>query len=179
MSERSRYWICLLALVGVLPLAIVVNAWDSLREAWSANEGSHFVVESGASRTHGGAVWRLADMKRLPGSSKEARIVLAALEALPDDPSILAQTNCVVRLVDAEGRRWEPLSMTEPTVRETYPEIAERPRCSALAFAGSQRGNPVKMVESFVVPANARDLSLSVEFTGAGDDVLLFKWTSS
>ena len=32
MSERRLYWLSLAALAVVLPLAIVVNSWDSLSE---------------------------------------------------------------------------------------------------------------------------------------------------
>ena len=84
-----------------------------------------------------------------------------------------------VRLIDGKGRQFEPVTLTEPIVRKMYPEVAERPRCSVLAFADAKAGTAVRMAESFIVPAEARDLSLRIEYPGASDETLVFKWTRS
>lgn len=179
MSERRLFWTCLLALVAVLPLAIVVHAWDSLRQMPVFTGKHDIVVEGGAVQPYAGGQWKLADLKRLPGPSDEARIVLAEFETEPRDLAMLAQSACRVRLVDAEGRRFEPLMLSEPIVREMYPEVAERPRCSSLAFANAGNAGTVRMAESFIVPAKASDLSLVVEVQGGEVGVLVFKWKRS
>ncbi|KQY79050.1 hypothetical protein ASD52_04335 [Ensifer sp. Root142] len=179
MSERRLFWTCLVALVAVLPLAIAVHAWDSLHEMPLFSGKRDIIVESGVVQPYAGGQWKLADLKRLPGPSDDARVVLAEFESEPKDLAMLAQSACRVRLVDAEGRRFEPLMLTEPIVREMYPEVADRPRCSSLAFANAGNGGTVRMAESFMVPAKASDLSLVVEVLGADDGAMVFKWKRS
>lgn len=179
MSEKRTFWICLLALVVALPLAFVVRAWESLREGhWLATQKAETVVEDGARQAFAGGQWKLLDMRRLPRSN-DARVILTEFEASPTDPAVLSQGACRVRLIDSEGRRFEPVTLTEPIVREMYPEVAERPRCGVLAFTDAKTGATVRMAESFIVPAEARDLSLRIEFPGASDETLIFKWTRS
>jgi hypothetical protein len=179
MSEKRTFWVCLLALVVMLPLAFVVRAWESLREShWLAANRTEIVVEDDAARDFAGGTWRLLDMKRLPGAN-DARVILAEFEASPNDPAVLSQGACRVRLIDDKGRRFEPVTLTEPIVRKMYPEAAERPRCGVLAFADTKNGAVVRMAESFIVPAEARDLTLRIEFPGASDETLIFKWTRS
>ncbi|WDZ80568.1 hypothetical protein PWG15_22565 (plasmid) [Ensifer adhaerens] len=179
MSEKFTFWICLLALVVALPLAFAVRAWENLREGhWLATHKEEIVVEGGVGQAFAGGQWKLLDMRRLPHTD-DARVVLAELEVSPTDPAVLSQGACRVRLIDGKGRRFEPVTLTEPVVREMYPEAAERPRCGITALAGAQNGAAVRMAESFIVPSEARDLSLRIEFPGASDETLIFKWTRS
>ncbi|WP_457580192.1 hypothetical protein [Ensifer canadensis] len=168
-----------MALVVVLPLAIVVHAWDSLRQMPFFSGKRDIIVERGVVQPYAGGQWKLEDLKRLPGPSDDARVVLAEFESEPKDLALLAQSVCRVLLVDAQGRRFEPLMLSEPIVREMYPEVAERPRCSSFAFANAGNGGAVKMAESFMVPAKASDLSLVVEVLGADDGALILKWKRS
>ncbi|WP_429126589.1 hypothetical protein [Ensifer sp. 4252] len=168
-----------MALVAVLPLAIVVHAWDSLRQMPFLTGKRDIIVESGVVQPYAGGQWKLADLKRLPGPSDDARVVLAEFETVPKDLAKLAESACRVRLVDAQGRRFEPLMLSEQIVREMYPEVADRPRCSSLAFANAGNGGTARMAESFIVPAKASDLSLVVEVLGADDGALVLKWKRS
>ncbi|WP_077962986.1 hypothetical protein [Ensifer adhaerens] len=179
MSEKRTFWTCLLVLIVALPAAFVVRAWESLRESqWLAAGRAEIVVADGAPQAFAGGQWKLLDMRRLPRTD-DARVILAEFEASPTEPAILSQGACRVRLVDGKGRRFEPVTLTEPIVRKMYPEVAERPRCGVLAFADAKDGAVVRMAESFIVPADARDLLLRIEFPGASDETLVFKWTRS
>jgi hypothetical protein len=180
MNEKRTFWICLLALIVVLPFAFAVRAWEDLRKSqWLSGDAGEIVVEDGAKQAFAGAGWKLLDIRRLPGRAKEARVILAEIEASPTDAAVLSQGACLVRLFDGEGRRFEPVTLTEPIVRKMYPEAAEKPRCGVLAFADARNGTAIRMVESFVVPAEARDLSLRIEFPGASEETLVFKWKRS
>lgn len=179
MSEKRTFWTCLLALIVALPLAFVARAWESLGESqWLAGGSPEVVVADGAAQAFAGGQWKLMDMRRLPRTD-DARVILTEFEASPTDLAALSKGACRVRLIDDKGRRFEPVTLTEPIVREMYPEVAERLRCSVLAFTDAKAGSPVRMAESFIVPAEARDLSLRIEFPGASDETLVFKWTRS
>ncbi|MGE6785484.1 hypothetical protein ACQKGL_23475 [Ensifer adhaerens] len=179
MSEKRTFRTCLVALIVMLPLAFVVRAWESLRESqWLAIGKVDIVAEDGTPQAFAGGQWKLLDMRRLPRSD-DARIILAEFEASPTDPAILSQGACRVRLVDGKGRRFEPVTLAEPAVRKMYPDVADRPRCGALAFTDAKGGAAVRMAESFIVPAEARDLSLRIEFSGASEETLVFRWTRS
>lgn len=179
MSEKRTFWTCLLALIIALPVAFVARAWDSLLESqWLAGGSAEIVVEDGAAQAFAGGQWKLMDMRRLPRTDN-ARVILAEFEASSTDLAALSKGACRVRLIDGKGRQFEPVTLTEPIVRKMYPEVAERPRCSVLAFADAKAGTAVRMAESFIVPAEARDLSLRIEYPGASDETLVFKWTRS
>ncbi|MBK5571066.1 hypothetical protein [Ensifer sp. SSB1] len=179
MSEKRTFWTCLLALMVVLPLAFVVRAWESLRESrWLSTAKAEIVVEGGVKQAFAGGQWKLLDMRRLPRTD-DARVILAEFEASPTDRAVLSQGACLVRLIDDKGRRFEPVSLTEPIVRKMYPDVAEWPRCGGTAFSDAKDGAAVRMAESFIVPAEARDLSLRIEFPGASAETLIFKWTRS
>ncbi|WEX74200.1 hypothetical protein PYH37_001589 [Sinorhizobium numidicum] len=176
-SESGRYWRSLAALAIVLPTAIAVHSWSSLKEWRARHGGTPAIAETGQAGAYAGAQWRLVNLKRLPGPSDDARVILVEFEAHLDDPAVLSESPCQVRLTDAAGRQWEPVRMTEAIVRKMYPEAAERPRCSATASAGAGKGAMVRMAENFIVPAGAKDLALVITIVGARPKSLLLKWT--
>jgi hypothetical protein len=175
MSERRRYWRSVAALAIALPTAIAVHSWESFHE-WRAQDGGPpTVVEKGQAGAYSGAEWRLVNLRRLPGSSDDARVVLVEFEAALDNPASFAENPCTVRLTDETGRIWEPVFLTESIVRKTYPEAADKPRCNAAALTSAAKGARLEMAESFIVPASARDFALRVEVMHSRPESLLLK----
>jgi hypothetical protein len=174
-SERRRYWMSFAGLAIALPVAVLVHSWESIA-AWRAgNEHDPVMVGREKSESYAGAEWRLTTLSRLPSSSAEQVVVLAEFEARIEEPNLLTEGLCAVVLTDAEGRRWQPAFLIEPIVRKMHPETADKPRCGGLAFRNAGKGGTASMAETFVVPATANGLALSVTVPSARPRYLLFR----
>lgn len=174
-AERRRYWLSLAGLGFALPVAVLVHSWESL-EAWrSGSDRDPIAVDRGESQRYAGAEWRLTTLSRLPGGSADEAVVLAEFEARIENPGLLAESPCAVVLTDAEGRRWLPAFLTRPVVRKMQPEAADKPRCGGLAFQGAGTHGTARMAETFVIPATASGLALSVTLANARPRHLLFR----
>lgn len=173
-GERRVRWFCLAALAVALPAAILVHSRGDLLDLLREAMREPVVVERGEAQPYGGADWRMTELTRLPGELPGTVVILAEFEAAAIGPARLREAvPCVVALTDDRGRRWEPVFLTEPAVRRTRPDALEKPRCGA--FEGSEEDGPIMMAESFLVPEDARGLSLSVALAGASPDRLLFR----
>jgi hypothetical protein len=174
MTERGRYWLSLAALAIVLPATIAVHSWDSATEWWSRNNREPMAVATGATQSYAGAKWQLTSLSRLPGDRADTVVVLAQFEATVD-AEFEAGNLCRVALTDAEGRRWQPVFLSERIVRKMHPEAVDKPRCSTTQFATLTKGSRTKMAETFIVPDAANDLALNVTMTGALPQYLILK----
>ena len=172
-GERRRFWFSLTALTVVLPAAILVHGWESFIEWRTADAHDPVTVERGAEQDYAGATWRMTGLDRLPGRISGETVVLAQFEAVIDDPEKLAQGPCLATLTDAEGRRWKPRFTSEPVVRSTHPEAADRQRC--VSFGLDPITATLAMAETFVVPDTAEDLALEVTVAGARPMQLVFR----
>lgn len=165
MSERRRYWLSFAALVVVLPVAIVVNSWDSLSEWRRAQLSTPIAVERGATQAYAGAQWQLTGLTRLPGATPDTTLVVAEFDAAVDDPALLQAGPCTIALTDDKGRRWLPVFLPGRTVRQGRPTAADKPRCYGLARA--EKGKTIAMAETFTVPESATGLALTLTIGGA------------
>ncbi|HTV69877.1 MAG TPA: hypothetical protein VMF90_15190 [Rhizobiaceae bacterium] len=169
---RRAYWLSLAVLVVALPAAMYVHSdggvVDLIQETQAPLE-----VQRGEAQTYSGAEWRLTALTRLPGELPETEFVLAEFEAAVSDPAqFQAAMPCQVRLTDGEGRRWAPAFLVERVIRAARPDVSEKPRC--LNFAEARTGDTIAMAESFVVPKEAKDLTLSLSLKGEQPESLLF-----
>ena len=64
----------------LLPLAIVVNSWDSLSEWRRSQLRTPIAVERGTTQAYAGAQWQLAGLTRLPGATPETALIVAESE---------------------------------------------------------------------------------------------------
>ena len=158
-SERRRYWLSLAALAVALPLAIVVNSWDSLSEWRRSQLRTPIAVERGTTQAYAGAQWHLTGLTRLPGATPETALIVAEFDA--------------VVLTDDKGRRWLPVFLPGRTVRQSRPAAADKPRCYGLARA--EKGKTITMAETFTVPEGATGLALSITIGGARPAYLVFR----
>lgn len=171
-AERRRYRLSLAALAVILPAAILVHSRGDLVDLLRRTLREPVVVERGAVQDYAGARWRMETLAQLPGTLPETVVILAEFEAAATDAARLREAGpCTVALTDATGRRWEPVFLTEPIVRQARPDAADKPRCGAFDGAGGT----IAMAESFVVPEDAEGLALSVTMSGALPDRLLLR----
>lgn len=172
-GERRRYWLSLAALVVVLPVAVLVNSWDSLSEWRLGHMRTPIIVERDAAERYAGAQWQLTGLTRLPGGASGATLIVAEFEATVDDPALLQNSPCAVVLTDDKGRRWQPVFLPPRLVRQGRPAAADKPRCSALARA--EKGQTIAMAETFTVPEEAAGLTLSLTIGAARPAFLVFR----
>jgi hypothetical protein len=172
-GERRRYWFSVAALAVVLPAAILVRSGATISEWLLQDKRNPIIVERGASQRYVGADWRLTGLTRLPGDLPGSFVILTEFETTVANPALLTEYPCQVVLTDEQGRRWEPVFLTEPVVRQTKPEAADKPRCGL--FEGVGPGDTVTMADSFVVPEDTERFMLTVTFAGALPDYLLFR----
>jgi hypothetical protein len=175
MTERRRYWLSLAALAIVLPATIAVHSWDSATEWRKRYDRDPLTVAAGATQSYARAEWQLTSLSRLPGNRADAVVVLAQFEATVGDAALPSDSRCQVALTDAEGRRWQPVFLSERIVRRMHPEAVDKPRCMTTQFETLAKGSRAKMAETFVVPDDANGLALNVTMTGALPQYLVLK----
>lgn len=168
--DRRIRRLSLAGLVIVLPLAIVLHSGGGVLDWLARRMASPVAVERGEEQAYGGARWRLTELTRMQGTV----LAVVQFEAVVDDPALLTSGGyCLVRLMDASGRRWLPQFRTEFKVREARPELAEKQRC--MSFEGVSRGQTVGMAEVYMIPESAVDLTLSLNLAEMPDKGLVFR----
>lgn len=173
-TEKRQYWLSLAALAVVLPATVALHSWESVAEWRKRHHGDPIAVAAGATQNYAGAEWQLTSLARMPGNRADAVVVLAQFEVTVDT-EFPAGNFCQVALTDADGRRWQPVFLSERIVRQTHPEAVEKPRCSTTRFETLTKGSRVKMAETFIVPDAAKDLALDVTMTGALPQYLVLR----
>lgn len=171
---RRTFWICAALLVPVLPLAVVVHSWSNWHDWQAENRREPIEARAGEKVRYAGAEWRLTRFTRLATEDAARMSVVVEFEAQADDAAAMVQAACTARLVDATGRSWQPVFLTEPAVKKALPEAAARPRCGAPAFTGPSSGGWVKMAESFSVPRSAEGIRLEVALSSTRPATLMF-----
>lgn len=161
MSTRRSYRLSMTALVVVLPAALVVQTWGSIKDWRSQFLRQPLSATLGQPVDYAGASWTVTRITRLAGSEGNA-VVLAEFEALATDPKALGAVPCKVRLSDGSGREWQPTLFADPMVRKQYPEAQQRSLCGGVAFAAAEPGKPARMAASFSIPPAASSLTLSI-----------------
>lgn len=163
---RRAYWLSMAALVVVLPAALAVHVWGDAANWRAAHERAPIEAATGKPVDYAGARWTVTRFARLAGGAGRA-VVLAEFEAVAANPQALAAVPCEVGLSDDAGRKWQPVLFADPVVSKMYPETAEMGLCGGPTFATAVPGKPARMMASFVVPAAAQDLKLSIALSSA------------
>ncbi|MEQ1955790.1 hypothetical protein [Mesorhizobium sp. CN2-181] len=164
---RRGYRLSLAALAIALPAALLVESWGSVREWRARHERAPVEAVQGQPVRYAGAEWRLTRLERIAGGSPERTIMLAEFEAVPDDPAALAEVPCAVALTDGLGRQWNATFVADRVVRRAYPRAADKPGCGGPTFGALAKGAKAEMAATFVVPATADDIALSVTMASA------------
>lgn len=163
-QERKAYWVSLVLLLLVVPIAIVMNSPGEF-VSWAERRMERpKVVERGDSGQLGGGVWRLAPLSRLAGTLPDTNLMLAEIDVFARDMAALPQS-CELTLTDGTGRRWEPLPLPGLLLRDAAPAAAGGSQCSTLQ-AGELEGQILRVVELYLVPHDAEGFSLSLAVPG-------------
>lgn len=173
-GERKSFWICLTLLIITLPLAAFVGSDGGLLRWIEQNLQEPIVVPRGNVQAYGGGNWKMVALERFPGTLPETNIVLAEVDVTIQDADQLKQLiPCFMTVTDTEGRRWSTLYVSTQTIRKLKPEAADKPKCYDLA--NENGSGPVRLVESFLVPSNAGNLSLLLTMLGKQPEHLVLK----
>lgn len=171
--ERKSYWISLVSLIAVVPLAILVGSRGEFVSWLQRRMEPPIIIERGSSGHGAGGSWRLASLRRLPGPLPDTNLVLAEVDFSKEEGEALRRTlPCALTLTDGAGRRWAALPLPGSLLREAAPEVVGRPQCSTLTV-GESGAERLSVVEIFLVPRLAEGFALSLALTGAPP--LLFK----
>ena len=173
-AGRRGYWLSVAALVVALPAAIGVHSWGSIREWRARNHRTPVEAELGSQIRYAGAEWKLTRLERIAGESPDRIIMLAEFEAVPDDPAALAEVPCGVALTDGLGRTWRSTFIPDRVVRRAYPQAADKPGCGGPTFGALAKGAKAEMAATFVVPASAQHIALTVTMNSARPQFLRF-----
>lgn len=172
MTPRRAYWLSMAALVVAVPAALIAQSWGDAQAWRSAHERHPIPATAGQAVDYGGARWTVTRFTRLATSDAKRAVLLAEFEAVAGNPKALSETPCQVILTDGADRKWRPVLFADPVVRKLYPETSERSLCGGPAFGRAEPGKPVRMVETFDIPADARDLKLSIALFSVLPDYL-------
>jgi hypothetical protein len=171
MASRRGYWLSLAALVVALPAALAAQSWGDVMDWRAQNLRVAIPGATGQPVDYAGARWTVTRFTRLAGAEGRA-VVLAEFEAMAADLKALGDVPCMVGLADGAGRKWQSTLFADPIVRKMYPETDEMGLCGGPTFAATEPGKPARMTASFVIPADARDLELSIALFSALPDYL-------
>lgn len=158
---RRGYWASLAALAAALPAALAAHVWGDFQD-WRALGGREPIpAQVGQPVDYAGARWTVTHIARLPADERRA-VVLAEFQSEMPNPGALAGVPCEVTLSDGEGRKWQPAFLSDPVVRQRYPEAVDKPLCGGPTFAAAAPGKPAAMAATFSIPASAGQLTLSI-----------------
>ncbi|MEJ5022187.1 hypothetical protein WH297_20950 [Ochrobactrum vermis] len=173
-GERKSFWICLALLAIALPLAIFVHSDGGLLRWIEQKLREPTIVARGEIQTYAGGNWKLVALDKFPGTLPKTNVVLAEIEVAIQDPDRLKQSMpCSLTAMDEQGRNWSTLYLSGRIIKELKPEAADKPQCFNLA---SENGDgPIHLVESFLVPEDVGELSLSLSMLGEQPERLVLK----
>lgn len=166
-GERRTRWLCMGALVLVLPAAVLVRSYEGALEWRKTLELEPVIAPTGGKAVYAGAEWRLSGLYKLAQPGEPAATVLAEIEATVTDPAVFATGgSCEVALTDSEGRRWKPLFLVSRAIRQARPEVSDMPTCAAVFLNAPKQGDSIMMAETFMIPSELKNLDVVITVAG-------------
>lgn len=152
-AER-RWWLrSLLALILLVPAALAVMSYDSVKALLGNQDFFAKDVAWGSKAHFGGSDWQLTDLRAALG---RADIPPGAIPVLVDLTVTVGEADlqtlwlgCKIMLVDAAGRRWLP------TAAVSFRQTDDAMSCNSAIFSGAKNGDALKIRETFLVPKDA------------------------
>ena len=143
----------LAALLLLVPLALAVASYESLRSLLRSEDLFARDVAWGSAAAFGGSKWRLVELKGgkdFAGLPPGAVAVEADFEVMVGDADLENRwSRCKVMLVDTEGHTWLPASIAGLRLPEGMMG------CNSAMFSGAKSGDVLKLGETFIVPGYA------------------------
>ncbi len=147
--RRRSLWSLLL----LIPLALGVEAYDSVKTWLGNNDLLPRRVAWGQSAHFGGSDWKLTDLRGAFGMSNlppDSVPVLADFQVKIGNPDLQKLwLGCKVILIDKDGRRWSPTSIVS---LKTPDNVGN---CISAIFSGAKSGDTLNLRETFLVPKEA------------------------
>jgi hypothetical protein len=147
--RRRSLW----SLVLLIPLALAVESYDSVRTLLRNNDLFPRRVAWGQSAHFAGSDWKLTDLRGAFGMSNlppDSVPVLADFQVKIGNPDLQKLwLGCKVMLIDKDGRRWSPTSIVS---LKTPDNIGN---CVSAIFSGARTGDTLNLRETFLVPKEA------------------------
>ena len=151
----SLYRGSLLALLIVLPAAIVLRGYEPALAWWRGSE--LFATQSAMDgiATYAGADWRVVSLRRGAVRPDGSAAVALELAATVTDPRALREAQCRIMLTDALGRRWRPANLPATELARLRLPGRETPGNCAAALGVARPGATLAIFESFLLPAGS------------------------
>lgn len=147
--RRRSLW----SLVLLIPLALGVEAHDSVKTLLGNNDLFARRIAWGQSAHFGGSDWKLTDLRGAFGMSNlppDSVPVLADFQVKVGDPDLRnLWLGCKVMLIDKDGRRWSPTSIVSLKTTDNVQT------CVSAIFSGAKSGDTLNLRETFLVPKEA------------------------
>ena len=174
IGERKWRRRSLWSLVLLIPLALAVEAYDSVKTLLANNDLFARRVVWGQSTHFGGSDWKLTDLRGAFGMSNlppDSVPVLADFQVKVGDPDLQhLWLGCKVMLIDKDGRRWSPTSVVS---LKTTDDVKT---CISAMFSGARSGDTLNLRETFLVPKEAtKSIRPAISVTSERPHFLLFQ----
>ena len=165
-TSRRNFWCCLFLLVLALPLAVFVQSKGEIVGWVKATLLEIKPLPPGSSALYAQARFRSSGLESFDGPLPKTKLVAAKLDiTLEDVAAFKAAMPCEISLLDAQHRRFKPLSPIDGDLRKRKPEWAEKPDCNSLI--GEERaGHRIEVVETYLVPDDAKIMSIYISMAG-------------
>ena len=154
MQAERRWWLrSLLALIVLVPAALAVMSYDSLKELLHNKDLFAKDVAWGSKARFGGSDWQLTDLRAALG---RADIPPEVVPVLVDFTVTVGETDlqnlwlsCKIMLIDSADRRWLP------TAAVSFRQTDDAKTCNSAIFSNAKSGDVLKIRETFLVPKDA------------------------
>lgn len=172
--EKRNFWISLALLLLFIPLAVLVHSRGGYIEWAQKKLRQPTIAERGEMPGYAGANWKLLALTPFPGELPQTSMILAELELNIDDPDRFKQAMpCIIALTDSQSRSWSPTFLTDRILQKLKPDAAEKQHCLNL-IQSAERGT-VQIVETFLVPAVAKDFTVKIAMQGEPQQSVILK----
>ena len=164
MGDEEKRWRrrSLYALILLIPLMIVVNAYGSIYDWWMGRDRLAQEVAVDGSAEFGGSQWQLSKFRMLPAPAggevpDGAMLVLAQFQVHVQQADLSKDwRDCAISLESPDGRRWAATEAVQ------LPR-SEAQSCTRTMFSSDVKpGSTVQVREVFLAP---RDVAQSLRVT--------------
>ena len=147
--RRRGLW----SLILLVPLALAVEGYDSVKALLGNNDLFARRVAWGQSAHFGGSDWKLTDLRGAFGMANlppDSVPVLADFQVKIGNPDLQKLwLGCKIMLIDKDGRRWSPTSIV------SLKATGNVQTCISAIFSGAKSGDTLNLRETFLVPKEA------------------------
>lgn len=158
---------CLWALAALLPAALAVTTYGSALEFLSQHDVIARDVAGGVDVAFAGSTWRLDRLRTAEGVDP-ARLPAGAVPVLADLSVTIGDADlqklwlgCKIRVTDAAGRSWDPVSIFFMKMPESMKS------CTSAMLSGARSGDTLDVRETFIVPRDvAGELRVTLGLAG-------------